>query len=355
MKRWLELGKQTLSEFGEDEGTRQAAALSYYTVFSLPPMLILLVSVLGAVLDPDTVERLVTGQIGAALGPGASQLREILDNVQRPGGGGITAVLGVAGLGFGATGAFMQLQVALNRMWEVRVDPERGGIRTFVMKRLLSFGMVLTLGFLLLVSLVLSTVLEAFGDVILGMLPGGFSGVVLRIMTDGISLLVVAGLFALLFKYVPDARVSWADVRIGGLVTALLFTIGKLALSLYLGRSDPGSAYGAAGTLALLLVWIYYSAIILLLGAEFTQVWARAHGRTIEPEKGAVRVIREFRSAAELRDAASADAAAAAGADAETPDDPADRTGSVVQQVPTRQVVEDAAGVSRKRGRRTSS
>lgn len=306
MKRWLALGRQTFREFGQDEGTRLAAALSYYTVFSLPPLLILLVMLLGAVIGADDVERLVTGQVGAALGPGADQLREILANAQRP-GRGAAGVLSVLGLLFGATGAFGQLQAALNRIWEVSPDPERGGLRILLMKRLLSFGMLLTIGFLLLVSLVLSTVLEAFGDVISGLLPGALTGVVLRVLTDGISLLVIAALFTLLFKYVPDARVSWADVRVGGLATALLFTIGKLALSLYLGRSDPGSAFGAAGALALLLVWIYYSAIILFLGAEFTQVWAKANQRTIQPEPGAVRVVRELRTV-------SADAETAAGA-----------------------------------------
>jgi membrane protein len=336
--KWLSLAKETFGEFGQDDGPSLAAALSYYAVFSLPPLLILLMTILGAVLDPADVQKLVTGQIGAALGPGAAQLREILANVQRPGNnGGLAGLVGIGGLLFGATGAFIQLQSALNRIWEVRPDPARSDVRTFFTKRLLSFGMLLTIGFLLLVSLVLSALLEAFGDVITGMLPGAFSGFLLRVITDGISLLVIAGLFALMFRYVPDARVSWTDARVGALVTAVLFTIGKLALSLYLGRSDPGSAFGAAGALALLLVWIYYSAIILFMGAEFTEVWARRHGRTIEPERGAVRVVREFRPANSVPRGAAKDQPAVGGGR------------SVVQQVPTQQAVDEAAGVPRRR------
>jgi membrane protein len=332
VKRWLGMARQVFADFGRDEGTGMAAALSYYTVFSLPPLLVLLVTALGAVIGPGEVERLVTGRLGAALGPGAAQLREILAHAERP-GTGLAGALGVAGLLLGATGALVQLQGALNRIWEVRPDPRQGGVRSFITKRLLSFGMLLTLGFLLLVSLVISTLLEAFGDVISGLLPGSISGFLLRTLASLISLAVVAALFAVLFRYVPDARIAWKDARIGGLVTALLFTLGKFVLGLYLGRSDPGSAFGAAGALALLLVWIYYSAIILLLGAEFTQVWAREHGRAIEPEPGAVRVVRE------LRIAGADESPVAAGAGA---------GGSVLREVGTQEAADRAAGVRRR-------
>lgn len=296
MVKVLGVAKDTFRDFGEDEGTRLAAALSYFTVFSIPPMLMLIIAVLGAVFDPSDVERLLAGQAGQVMGPAGEELRNIMQAAERPGGGrGLTSVLSVAGLLFGATGAFMQLQGALNRIWEVKPDPEQGGIKRMLMKRIFSLGMLLTLVFLLLVSLVLTTFLEAFGDALAGVLPPPFSGVFLQLLTLGATLLVITALFAMLFKYMPDAIVSWRDVRVGALTTALLFLAGKYALTVYLGRSDPGSAFGAAGSLALLLVWIYYSAIIVFLGAEFTQAWARAHGREIVPEPGAVRVIEATR------------------------------------------------------------
>lgn len=288
--------KDTFRDFGEDEGTRLAAALSYFTVFSIPPLLVLIVAILGAVLDPGDVEELLAGQAGRVMGPAGEELRNIMQAAEQPGGGrGLASVLGIAGLIFGATGAFMQLQGALNRIWEVKPDPGQGGIRRVLLKRVFSLGMLLTLVFLLLVSLVLTTFLEAFGESLAEVLPAPLSGAFLTLLTLGATLLVVTALFALVFKYMPDAVVSWRDVRVGAFTTAVLFLIGKYALTVYLGRSDPGSAFGAAGSLALLLVWIYYSAIIVFLGAEFTQAWAHAHGREIIPEPGAVRVVQTVR------------------------------------------------------------
>lgn len=288
--------KETFRDFGQDEGTRLAAALSYFTVFSIPPMLMIIVAILGAVFDPADVERLLAGQAGQVMGPAGEELRNIMEAADRPGGErGLTAVLSIAGLLFGATGAFIQLQGALNRIWEVKPDPEQGGVRRMLVKRVFSMGMLFTLVFLLLVSLVLTTFLEAFGGALAGVLPSPLSGAFLKLLTLGATLVVITALIAVLFKYMPDAVVSWRDVRVGAFTTALLFLAGKYALTLYLGRSDPGSAFGAAGSLALLLVWIYYSAIIVFLGAEFTQAWAHAHGREIVPEPGAVRVIEATR------------------------------------------------------------
>jgi membrane protein len=310
---WFAVLKETVRDFSEDGGTQQAAALSYYTVFSLPPLLILLVTLLGLVLDPGDVERLVSGEAAAMLGPAADQLRTILEHADRPGNNrGLAGVLGVAALLFGATGAFMALQGALNRMWEVRPDPAQGGVKRMLVKRVFSFGMLLTIGFLMLVSLVLSTLLQAFGDVIARVLPEPFSVGFLDLLTQVVSLLVIAVLFGLIFKYLPDAQVAWRDIAVGALATTVLFMVGKVALGVYLGRSDPGSAFGAAGSLALLLVWIYYSAMIVFLGAEFTQAWATAHGREIVPERGAVRVIEQARAVRPGTAAATAAPAAAA-------------------------------------------
>jgi membrane protein len=199
----------------------------------------------------------------------------------------IPTVVGVVALLLGATGAFSQLQAALNRAWEVRPDPKQGGVKRMLLKRLLSLGMVLTIAFLLMVSLVVSALLTAFGDMVGGIL-GGISGVLMTIIQAVISLAVITGLFALIFKVLPDARIAWRDALIGGGFTAVLFVAGKFALGLYLAQSDPGSSFGAAGALAVILVWIYYSAMILFLGAEFTQTWAVERGSGIEPEPGAI-------------------------------------------------------------------
>jgi membrane protein len=289
--------KDTINGFSEDDCPTMAAALSYYTVFSLPPLLVLLLAILGAVVDPRDIQGNIETQMREAMGPaGAGQVRTILANVDRPGAGGmLPTVLSVIALLLGATGVFGQLQAALNKAWGVAPDPTKGGIKNMLLKRMFGAGMVLGLAFILLVSLVVSAVLSAFGDRLGRFLPAGLSAPVLEAINFAGSLAVIALLFGAIFKILPDARIAWSDVRVGAVVTALLFVAGKFALGLYLGRSNPGEAFGAAGALALMLVWIYYSSIVVLLGAEFTEAWAEHRGRGIVPGRGAVRVVRETR------------------------------------------------------------
>jgi membrane protein len=291
----VEILKRAGSEFVNDECPRMAAALSYYTVFSLPSLLILILLIAGAIWDPQDIRGGLAAQIDALMGPAtAEQVRAIIDQAQQPDTGRpLAAILGIAALLFGATGAFVELQAALNRSWNVQPDPEAGGIKNFLVKRVFSLGMVLSIAFLLLVSLVLSAMLAAFGGALGRFLPGGMSEVLLMAINMGVSLLVITLLFASMFKVLPDAKIAWRDVWVGAAVTAVLFLIGKFLIGLYLGQSNPGEAFGAAGSLAILLVWIYYSAMILLAGAEFTQVWADTRGGGIRPEEGAVRVERE--------------------------------------------------------------
>jgi membrane protein len=290
-KEWFGMLKQTFKDFSDDECPRLAAALSYYTVFSLPPLLILILLLVGAVMDPQDVQGRMEAQIAGMMGPqGAAEIRTMIAQSERPGTGGpLATILGVAALIFGATGAFIQLQGALNRAWEVEPDPKQGGIKNFIFKRLLSVGMVLSIAFLLLVSLALTAAIEGLAEMVF---PGD-PGPLLHVLNFALSFAVITLLFAAMFKVVPDAKVAWRDVWVGAVVTALLFVIGKFLLGFYLGRSNPGEAYGAAGSLALILVWIYYSAMILLFGAEFTQVWAVQKGHGIEPEPGARRMSDE--------------------------------------------------------------
>lgn len=283
--------KATVREFIDDDAPRLAAALSYYTIFSLPPLLILLVMIAGVFFDPQDIEGQVVQQMGGVLGEqGASQIRTILAQADRPGSGGaLMTILSVAALLFGATGAFAQLQGALNKAWEVEKDPEHGGILGMVLKRVLSFGMILVIAFLLLVSLVLSALLTQAGGFVASLLPGGLGEAALWIIDLALSLAVITALFATMFKVLPDAEIGWSDVWHGALATAALFVLGKFLLGFYIGTTDPGSAFGAAGSLAIILVWIYYSSMIFFLGAEFTQVWAVRRGSGITPEEDAVR------------------------------------------------------------------
>jgi membrane protein len=287
--------KQTFKEFSEDECPRMAAALSYYTVFSLPPLLVLILLLLGIFMSPGDVQGTFEQQLQGLMGPaGGEQVRTIIEQAERPDAGRpLAAILSIGALLFGATGAFVELQTALNRAWDVKPDPEKGGIMTVIGKRVLSLGMVLVIAFLLVVSLVVSAVLAAFGGALAGMLPEAFSGVLLQVIDIALSLLVFGLLFGAMFKVLPDAQIAWKDVWVGALFTAVLFVVGKLLIGLYLGQSNPGEAFGAAGSLAVLLVWIYYSAMILFFGAEFTQNWAESRGHGVRPNEDAVRVVRE--------------------------------------------------------------
>jgi membrane protein len=284
--------QQSVREFLDDDCMTRAAALSYYTVFSLPPLLILILLLAGSIADPNDVRGGLEQQIDGLMGPaGGEQVRTMLSNAQRPGGGLLPTVAGITALLFGATGAFVQLQAALNRAWEVEPDPRQGGLKNFLFKRLMSFGMILSIAFLLLVSLAVSAALSAFGNRLEQMLPGPVSTPLMQGFDTALSLVVISALFAAMYKVVPDATVDWYDASIGGVVTAVLFVIGKLLIGLYIGQSNPGEAYGAAGSLALLLLWIYYSAVIFLFGAELTQALAEGRGHGIAPEEGARRLV----------------------------------------------------------------
>ncbi len=281
-----------MQSFLQDGCPRMAAALSYYTIFSLAPLLVLIVLLTGTVVRTGAVEELLQGQLSGLLGPaGTEQVQTMIRNVERPGAGRpIATALGTVVFLFGATAAFAQLQAALNTAWKVEPDPTHGDIRNFLLKRVLSFAMILGVGFLLLVLLVISALLAAFTDALTRIAPVGLSGPLLQAINAGVSLVVTALLFAAMFKTLPDAIVGWRDATVGALVSALLFVGGKFLIGLYLGRSDPGSVFGAAGSLAVVLVWIYYTSMILLLGAEFTMVWAASRGTPIKPKPGAVRV-----------------------------------------------------------------
>lgn len=286
---------QVINKFFGDGCSSMAAALSFYTFFSLPPLLALLLLLAGTIVDPLAVRAAIVGQVADLIGPAAAgQVQTILENVSSTTiDATVTALLGGFALIFGATAAFASLQSALDRAWAVQPDPKRGQVRNFLLQRVLAFGLVVAVAFLLLVSLVFSAGLAAFGDLLAAHTPSVVSAQLLQVVNLLVSLGVATLLFAVMLKVIPDAEIAWRDVWAGAITTGLLFVGGKSVIGLYLGSTDPGSAYGAAGSLALVLIWVYYSSMIVLFGAEFTRVWADRYGRGIEPAKGAVEVLTE--------------------------------------------------------------
>jgi membrane protein len=280
--------QQTFREFSEDECPRLAAALAYYAVFSLPALLVLIVAVAGLFADKEQVSGRLTTYMEQTMGAsGARQIETILERANQPGQGLVGSMVGLFTLVAGATGVLLELQTALNRAWGVEPDPHQGGFRSFVMKRALSLAMVLGIAFLLLVSLAASWMLSEFSTLVREWAPDWMSQSAIHAIDVAASLALITLLFAALLKYLPDVRLAWADVWAGAVLTSLLFVAGKFALSTYLAYSDPTSAFGAAGSLALVLLWIYYSAMIFFLGAEFTQVLAKSRGKRPVPEPGA--------------------------------------------------------------------
>ena len=268
--------KRTWKEYNADNGARIGAALAYYTVFSIAPILVIAVAVVGAIFGEAAAQGELSNQLQGLLGPEAAQVVEsLVRRTDRAEGGTLAAIVSFAALVLGATSVFVVLQNALNEMWAVPPRPHKG-IVELLRKRLMSFAMVLVVGFLLLVSLVLSAVLAALSG--WARTWATVPPVVLALTDQATTLIVVSTLFALLFKMLPDARINWGDVWVGALVTALAFMVGRFLIGQYLGNSGIASTYGAAGSFVVLLVWVYYSAQIVLLGAEFTQVWARARG-----------------------------------------------------------------------------
>lgn len=280
--------RQTLGGFLDDDCPRLAAALAFYAVFCLPALVLVATLIAGVFVDAAEVRGSVASRLGSLIGPrGASEVATMLEEADSGGARSrVAAVLGTAALLFGASAAFAQLQVALNIAWGVR--PRERGVPHFLLKRLLSFSLLLVIGLLLLASLLASAFVARVTGSAVRWLPELPASYALAITDVLLSLLLAFFLFAAILKWIPDAEIAWRDVWVGAAVTAVLFNLGQFLLGFYLGRSQHVGAYGTAGTLVLLLLWVYYSAMIVLFGAEFTRAWARREGRTIVPSRGAV-------------------------------------------------------------------
>ena len=288
LKQIWRLLKETFKEWNDDNASRLAAALSYYTIFSLAPLLIIAIAIAGAVFGDEAAKGEIVKQIQGLVGKdGAEVIQTALQNAQKPDTRNFASIISIGVLLFGASNVFAQIQDALNTIWEVEPKPGRSIWQT-LRKRFLSFAMVGGVGFLLMVSLVVSAVLAGMVNYFGSLIPG--FDFLWQIANFAISFAVVTILFAIIYKFIPDAKIAWNDVWIGSAMTSLLFVIGKSLLGLYLGNGSFGSAYGAAGSLIVLLAWINYAAQIIFFGAEFTQVYATKYGSHIVPDENSRRV-----------------------------------------------------------------
>jgi membrane protein len=285
--------RATLSDWYEDRAQRIGAALAYYTIFALAPGLVIVMALAGLMLGPGAESQII-GQFHELIGEqGATAIEATIRSARKETLGATGTALALVPLVFGLWGLFGELQDGLNTIWGVTPKPGRR-MRDILKERFWSFAMVVGIGFVLLVSLVLSAWLAAVGTYVGSLLPAPAAG--LEALNFVISFVVITGSFALIFKLLPDVRIAWRDVWLGAAVTSLFFTVGKFLIGLYLGKSAVASAYGAAGSLVIIVVWVYYSAQILLFGAEFTKVWTKRRGSGFVPEKTAVPVTQEARA-----------------------------------------------------------
>lgn len=281
------LFKDTTVRWWSREPFRNSAVISYYTIFSLPGLLVIIVNLAGYFFGKEAVVEKLTGEIQGVIGSEAARdVAGILARAWESEGFTAASIVGVATLIFGATGVFYQLQQTLDIVWEVKPEPKRKFLK-LLLDRLFSFGLILTVGFLLLISLVLSAAVSYIGSWVATHLSNALN-VVFRILDFGISLAGVTVLFAAIYKFLPDAEVRWKDVWVGAFVTAVLFVLAKYFLGFYFSQSDPASTYGAAGSIVLVMLWVTYGGLILLFGAEFTRIYADRYGEEIRPAEFAV-------------------------------------------------------------------
>ncbi|MGI4886326.1 MAG: YihY/virulence factor BrkB family protein [Janthinobacterium lividum] len=285
--------KSSAGEFMENNSFRHAAALSYYTIFSLPPLLLIVITVASTFFGHDAVTGQVYGQLKGLVGSDSAKfLQDSIATFTMQNKSGLATAIGVGTLVFAATTFFVTLQESINDIWNLKVKTTGIGIGDYIRQRLLSFGLILSVALLLLVSFVVSAVLSAFTGWLQHLIPA--AGVVaIKVVDFALSLSITTLLFALIYRFLPDAIIRWRDVGVGAFITALLFVLGKFLIALYIGYANPGSAFGAAGSAIVLLLWINYSSLIIFFGAEFTQEFADAFGQKVQPKAHAVRVRTE--------------------------------------------------------------
>lgn len=285
---FFRLAKQAFIDFWEREPFNSSIIVAYYTIFSLPGLLVIVINLAGYFFGTEAVTNQIATQIGSLVGADtAKDIQDIVVSASQSKDTVISSVLSVITLLFGATGVFYQVQQILNKIWEVKPKPKQKMILKLIRDRLFSFGLIIMVGFLLLVSLVLSAALSAFSNWFAAHITDTIP-VLFSILDILLSIGVVTILFAAIFKFLPDVKIAWKDVWAGAILTAILFSVAKFALGLYFGKSDPQSAYGAAGTIILIMLWVSYAGMILFYGAEFTKVYSTRNGKKVKPSESAV-------------------------------------------------------------------
>lgn len=280
LRRWFDLFKTTFQEWNEDEVPRLAAALAYYTAFAIAPLLIVVIAIVGLVYGEQAVEGEIVRQIQSEVGQDAAAVvQDLIENAYQGGGGIISTIISIGALLLGALGVFDQLQAALNKIWDAAPDTTSGWW-LIVRRKLISFGMLLVIGFLLLVSLLAGAFIATLNVYVENLLPS--VQIVGFVVNTVVSFGITTALFALIFRMLPDTDIEWNEVWVGATITTLLFAMGRMVLGLYLANSSVSSVYGAAGSFVVILLWVYYSAQIILFGAEFTQVYARRKRKKAE-------------------------------------------------------------------------
>ena len=286
----IKLLKTTATEFSDNNAFRHAAALSYYTIFSLPPLLLIVITTASAVYGGEALTGQIYGQIKGLVGADAAAfLQESIAKFTLQQKGVLATVVGLGTLIFAATTFFVTLQESINDIWNLKVKTSGIGVGQYLRQRVLSFGLILSVALLLLMSFVVSALLSVFTGYLERHLPG-IGLITIKVVDVSLSLVVTTLLFGMVYRFLPDAIIRWRDVGIGAFLTATLFIVGKYLISFYIAKVNPGSAFGAAGSAIVLLVWIYYSSLIIFFGAEFTQEFADAFGQRVQPKSYAVRV-----------------------------------------------------------------
>ncbi|PZF72935.1 YihY/virulence factor BrkB family protein [Taibaiella soli] len=292
IKKWFGILKSTVNEFGRDNGMKLSASLAYYTIFSIGPMLLLIISLTGLFFEKRDITQDVYSQIRSLIGQdGAQELLSIIRNMQQQNSAAKYGIISIVILFFGASGVFVEIQTSINYIWSLKAKPTRGWLK-FLQDRLLSFSLIAGIGFLLIVSLFVNTLMDLLSQ----QLQRLFS-IENVLLFKALNLIILFGiitlLFAVIYKVLPDAKIAWKDAFVGASFTGILFLLGKFLIGFYLGNSKFGNTYGAAAALILILSWIYYSAIILYMGAEFTKVYALRVGKGIRPYKTAVFIMKK--------------------------------------------------------------
>ncbi|WP_308131786.1 YihY/virulence factor BrkB family protein [uncultured Flavobacterium sp.] len=291
-KTWYLL-KNTISEFNDDNAIKLSASLSYYTIFAIPPLMIIIITLCGFFFGKDAVTGELYGQINRLVGNDAAiQIQNAIKNVELSDSNAFAAIFGGVMLLIGASGVFAEIQSSINFIWGLKAKPNKG-FKKFIQNRLMSFSMIVSVGFLLLVSLLVNSIMDLLSAKLRSYFQEG-TIYIFYVLNLLLVFAIITLLFTIIFRTLPDGKIRWKDAFIGSSFTAVLFMVGKFAIGLYLGNSTVASVYGAAGSIIIILVWVYYSAIILYFGAEFTKVYAKAYGGSISPNEYSVEIQKEI-------------------------------------------------------------